>query len=61
MAQLRMGNDGAGDQPGAASGSGLRTLAERLAAVGGTLTWEQNGDRFVVAASLPVQAGGEAG
>jgi two-component system sensor histidine kinase DesK len=61
MAQLRMGNDGAGDQPGAASGSGLRALAERLAAVGGTLTWEQNGDRFVVAASLPVHAGGEAG
>jgi two-component system sensor histidine kinase DesK len=61
MAQLRMGNDGAGDQPGAAAGSGLRALAERLAAVGGTLTWQQNGDRFVVAASLPVQAGGEAG
>ena len=61
VAQLRMGNDGAGDQPGAASGSGLRALAERLAAVGGTLTWEQNGDRFVVAASLPVDAGGEAG
>jgi two-component system, NarL family, sensor histidine kinase DesK len=61
MAQLRMGNDGAGDQPGAASGSGLRALAERLAAVGGTLTWEQNGDRFVVAASLPVHAGGKAG
>jgi two-component system, NarL family, sensor histidine kinase DesK len=61
IAQLRMGNDGAGDQPGAASGSGLRTLAERLAAVGGTLTWEQNGDRFVVAASLPLDARGEAG
>jgi two-component system sensor histidine kinase DesK len=61
MAQLRMGNDGAGDQPATASGSGLRALAERLAAVGGTLTWEQNGDRFVVAASLPVRAGGEAG
>jgi two-component system sensor histidine kinase DesK len=61
LARLRMGNDGAGDQPGAASGSGLRALAERLAAVGGTLTWEQDGDRFVVAASLPVRAGGEAG
>jgi two-component system, NarL family, sensor histidine kinase DesK len=60
-AQLRMANDGAGDQPGAASGSGLRALAERLAAVGGTLTWDQNGDRFVVAASLPVRADGEAG
>jgi two-component system, NarL family, sensor histidine kinase DesK len=61
MAQLRMGNDGAADQPGAASGSGLRALAERLAAVGGTLNWEQDGDRFVVVASLPVHAGGEAG
>jgi two-component system, NarL family, sensor histidine kinase DesK len=61
LARLRMGNDGAADQPGAASGSGLRALAERLAAVGGTLTWERDGDRFVVAASLPVHAGGEAG
>jgi two-component system, NarL family, sensor histidine kinase DesK len=60
-AQLRMANDGAGDHPDAAAGSGLRALAERLAAVGGTLTWDQNGDRFVVAASLPVHAGGEAG
>jgi two-component system sensor histidine kinase DesK len=61
LARLRMGNDGAGDRPGAAPGSGLRALAERLAAVGGTLTWERDGDRFVVAASLPVRAGGEAG
>jgi two-component system, NarL family, sensor histidine kinase DesK len=61
LARLRMGNDGAGGQPGAASGSGLRALAERLAAAGGTLTWERDGDRFVVAASLPVRAGGEAG
>ena len=56
MAQLRMGNDGAVDQPGASPGSGLRTLAKRLVAAGGTLTWEQDGDRFVVAASLPLDA-----
>jgi two-component system, NarL family, sensor histidine kinase DesK len=57
MAQLRMGNDGAVDHPGAAAGSGLRALAERLAAAGGRLTWERDGDRFVVAASLPLDAG----
>jgi hypothetical protein len=34
VAQLRMGNDGAVDQPGASPGSGLRTLAERLVAAG---------------------------
>jgi two-component system sensor histidine kinase DesK len=56
VAQLRMGNDGAVDQPGASPGSGLRTLAERLVAAGGTLTWEQDGDRFVVVASLPLDA-----
>jgi two-component system sensor histidine kinase DesK len=56
VAQLRMGNDGAVDQPGASQGSGLRTLAERLVAAGGTLTWEQDGDRFVVVASLPLEA-----
>jgi two-component system sensor histidine kinase DesK len=56
VAQLRMGNDGAVDQPGASPGSGLRTLAMRLVAAGGTLTWEQDGDRFVVVASLPLDA-----
>jgi two-component system, NarL family, sensor histidine kinase DesK len=61
LARLRMWNDGAALGPSASAGSGLRTLAERLAAVGGRLTWEQDGDRFVVAASLPVHAGGEAG
>jgi two-component system sensor histidine kinase DesK len=52
-----MGNDGAVDHPGAAAGSGLRMLAERLAAAGGRLTWERDGDRFVVVASLPPNAG----
>jgi two-component system sensor histidine kinase DesK len=57
LAQLRMGNDGAVDHPDAAAGSGLRVLAERLAAAGGRLTWERDGDRFVVVASLPLDAG----
>jgi two-component system, NarL family, sensor histidine kinase DesK len=57
LAQLRMGNDGAVDHPADAAGSGLRVLAERLAAAGGRLTWERDGDRFVVAASLPLDAG----
>jgi two-component system, NarL family, sensor histidine kinase DesK len=61
VARLRVGNDGAVAGPSASRGTGLDMLAVRLAAVGGTLTWEQDGDRFVVAASLPVHAGGEAG
>lgn len=54
IARLRVGNDGAAGPPGAGTGSGLRTLAERLDAAGGTLSWEHDGDRFEVAASLPV-------
>jgi two-component system sensor histidine kinase DesK len=53
-------NDGAGDPPAATAGSGLRTLAERLETAGGDLTWEHKGDRFVVAASLPVDESAEA-
>jgi two-component system, NarL family, sensor histidine kinase DesK len=56
MARLRVGNDGAVAGPSALSGTGLDMLAERLAAVGGTLTREHDGDRFVVAASLPLDA-----
>jgi two-component system sensor histidine kinase DesK len=61
MARLRMGNDGAVAASSSSPGSGLRTLAERLAAAGGRLTWEQDGDRFVVAASLPVDTHAGAG
>jgi two-component system sensor histidine kinase DesK len=51
---LRVSNDGAVGSPAAPAGTGLRTLAHRLEAAGGALTWEHDGDRFVVAASLPV-------
>jgi two-component system sensor histidine kinase DesK len=61
LARLRMWNDGAAPDPSAPAGSGLRTLAGRLAAAGGRLTWEHDGERFVVAALLPVGAGEEAG
>jgi len=63
VARLRVCNDGAPSQPGASSGSGLDMLAERMAAAGGTLTREHRGDRFVLAASLPLDAaaGPEAG
>ncbi|MER5221771.1 sensor histidine kinase [Streptomyces flaveus] len=53
FARLRVSNDGADEQPLAMEGTGLRTLAERLGAAGGELTWEHDGDRFVVAATLP--------
>lgn len=52
-ARLRVTNDGAGP-PGAPSG--LATLAARLAAAGGELTWRHDGGHFVVAAVLPVGA-----
>jgi two-component system, NarL family, sensor histidine kinase DesK len=66
QAHLRVSNDGVVDPAagiGESAGTGLRSLAERLAAAGGQLTWSQDGDRFVVAASLPVTASapGEAG
>jgi two-component system, NarL family, sensor histidine kinase DesK len=57
LARLRMGNDGAVDGPEASPGGGLQMLAERLTAAGGRLTWERDGDRFEVAASLPLDAG----
>ncbi|MFI7415076.1 sensor histidine kinase [Streptomyces sp. NPDC049627] len=50
---LRVSNDGAGEHPAAPDGTGLRTLAERLGAAGGELTWRRDGDRFEVAAALP--------
>ncbi|THV23502.1 sensor histidine kinase [Glycomyces paridis] len=56
VANLKVGNDGAAERPGADAGSGLRVLAERLRAAGGGLTWSRTGDRFTVSASLPVDA-----
>ncbi|MCX5559183.1 sensor histidine kinase [Streptomyces sp. NBC_00038] len=59
FARLRVSNDGAAGPPrsGMDTGTGLRTLAERLEAAGGELTWEHKEDSFMVAASLPVEAG----
>jgi two-component system sensor histidine kinase DesK len=54
VARLRVGNDGAPAEPGPVEGTGLSALEERLAATGGSLSWERDGDRFEVVASLPV-------
>ena len=56
-ARLRVSNDGAASRPGTGAGTGLRTLAGRLRAAGGELTWEHGADRFVVTARLPVHEG----
>ncbi|MGN9758752.1 sensor histidine kinase [Streptomyces sp. SD31] len=53
FARLRVSNDGAEEHPAGLEGTGLRTLAERLGAAGGELTWEHDGDRFEVAVALP--------
>lgn len=57
VARLRVSNDGAVERSVDAAGSGLRTLTERLRAAGGELTWERDGERFVVAASFPADDG----
>jgi two-component system, NarL family, sensor histidine kinase DesK len=56
-AQLLVCNDGVVDSTELPTGSGLATLAERLLAAGGELTWQHDGDRFTVTATLPVDAG----
>lgn len=56
VARLRVGNDGA-SEPGAAPGTGLNALAERLRAAGGDLTWTRDADRFELTASLPAGNG----
>jgi two-component system sensor histidine kinase DesK len=62
LAWLRVRNDGADEPSGAGTGTGLHSLAERLEAAGGELTWDYAHERFAVAASLPVRAQrGEAG
>ncbi|MFA1550228.1 sensor histidine kinase [Actinomadura chokoriensis] len=54
VARLRVSNDGVFDVTGgAASGTGLRSLAERLGPAGGDLAWTRDGGRFEVTASLP--------
>ncbi len=52
-AELQVANDGARG-PGTAWGNGLTGLAERLAASGGRLSADRHGDRFVLAATVPV-------
>lgn len=52
-ARLCVANDGA-TPPTADSGTGLAGLAERLAAAGGSVTWTQEGQRFVLTATLPI-------
>ena len=56
-AQLQVSNDGVVDPSQQLTGSGLATLAERLLAAGGELSWRHDGDRFVVTATLPMDAG----
>ncbi|WP_218009329.1 sensor histidine kinase [Herbidospora cretacea] len=60
LARLRVFNDGTSGPPGSGAGTGLRTLADRLRAAGGELTWEHEHGSFVVTASLPVDASAEA-
>jgi two-component system sensor histidine kinase DesK len=61
VARLRVVNDGA-SRPAAAdggtgTGTGLRTLAGRLDAAAGELTWRHDGGRFLVEAALPAAGG----
>lgn len=56
LARLRVSNDGVEDHAGGSEGTGLRGLAERLEAAGGELTWQREGDRFVVMAALPTRS-----
>jgi two-component system sensor histidine kinase DesK len=60
LVRLRVRNDGATGPPGSGAGTGLRTLADRLRAAGGELTWEHEHGSFVVAACLPADASAEA-
>lgn len=56
LARLRVSNDGVEDHAGGSEGTGLRGLAERLEAAGGELTWQREGDRFLVMAALPTRS-----
>ncbi|WP_210584269.1 histidine kinase [Streptomyces sp. GESEQ-35] len=56
VASLRVSNDGAEEGRSDTTGTGLRSLDERLRAAGGELTWERDGEWFVVRAALPVDS-----
>jgi two-component system sensor histidine kinase DesK len=56
LAVLEVTNDGApGPAAQTGSGTGLRSLAERLETAGGGLTWRHESGRFTVTASLPLR------
>ncbi|MEV4093926.1 sensor histidine kinase [Streptosporangium saharense] len=55
LARLTVANDGVSERPGTGPGTGLRGLAERLTTAGGELTWQYDGDRFVVTARVPTE------
>ncbi|MER7210627.1 histidine kinase [Streptosporangium sp. NPDC020072] len=55
LARLTVTNDGVSERPDADTGTGLRSLAERLPTAGGELTWRHDGDRFVVTARVPIE------
>ncbi|MFC5748959.1 sensor histidine kinase [Actinomadura rugatobispora] len=57
VARLRVVNDGASRPDAADGGTGLRTLAGRLDAAAGELTWRHDGGRFLVEATLPAEGG----
>lgn len=54
--RLLVANDGAAPAAGG-DGTGLRSLAERVGAAGGTLAWENEDGRFTVAVALPWEGG----
>ncbi|MEE1758251.1 sensor histidine kinase [Streptomyces sp. SP18BB07] len=52
---LRLSNDGYESGAGTGAGTGLRNLADRVAAVGGTLTWAHGDNWFSLQAECPVR------
>lgn len=56
LARLRISNDGADAHPHGAEGTGLTALGERLRTAGGDLTWDRDGDRFALVATLPADS-----
>ncbi len=57
---LRIRNDGASSAAPAVDGSGLSSLAARVGARGGRLTWTNESERFTLTATLPLHVDSEA-